>query len=77
MAAKKQVHGGFRLGRFKDRMAEATGTTALSYARGRRSFGPFIRIARPANDNRVPILLLFFRGLVMVTLLGLLASVVL
>jgi hypothetical protein len=76
MTARKQVQGGSRFGRFKDRMAEAAGTAALSYTRGRRSFGPFVRLARPANDNRAHLFVLVFRGLIVGGLIALIASAV-
>jgi hypothetical protein len=76
MAAEKQTqnHGGSRFGRFRGRLNDAAAATAVN--RG-RAFGPFIRLAQPANDNRVPVPLLVLRTVVLIALLGLMATVIL
>lgn len=76
MAAKKQKRGGSRFSRFRERPADTHGSTALNYTRG-RAFGPFVRLAQPANDNRVPAPLLLLRALLMASLVALAASMIL
>jgi hypothetical protein len=76
MAAEKKKRSGTRFGRFRERIGETAGTTPLGYGRG-RGFGPFVRLAPPANDNRVPPSLLVLRAVVAIALLGLMASMIL
>jgi hypothetical protein len=76
MAAKKKTDRRSRFGRFKERVSEASGTTTLSYTRGQRTFRPFVRVTRPANDNRLPVALLLLRTLMVIVLLGLLGFLI-
>jgi hypothetical protein len=77
MVANNQNTKRSALDRLKDRMAEAAAAGTASYGPlGKRTFRPTVRVASPANDNRVPAPVLVYRVLVVGAVMALLASAI-
>jgi hypothetical protein len=77
MAANDRNIGRSPLARLKARVAEAASAGTMSYSHGRRTFRPTIRMAVPANDNKLPVPVLIYRTLAVGAIVALLVAAVL